>query len=176
MEPPKCCGYIPDHFVEERETIYPDIWGPLLWQLLYFLLHRINSTADMEELMGAIDDMIWVLPCRKCQDHYDAYFRENPLIDAVDLTAPLGTIQLQTFAWLLRLQNTIRQQNGKEIHLFTFNDLKEYYDKHPFKYSDAARVYRFILLSTNKYHLHNPEKVQEWHRTIDTMLTKYLQK
>ncbi len=67
------------------KALNPNIWGPLLWQILYDLCWDFDSLTDPElvveieiRLGALLDSMRYILPCSVCRTSYGVYYDEMP--------------------------------------------------------------------------------------------------
>lgn len=102
-----------------------NIWGPPAWTFL----HSITMTYP--ERPGELEKQFYknffknlgnVLPCSKCQEHYNNHLRDMPLDEHINSRKEL-------VEWLITLHNQVNVSLGKRT--YTYDEVMQiYYDKY----------------------------------------------
>ena len=115
----------------EKSPEDPEIWGPILWKLLYFLIHKVTSKESILKLLFILNNLNRVLPCSYCNNHVNQYITREPLLkidpNILYSEEEIQNIKLRIFLWIRKLQNIIRFNHKKEVYAFTLESLEEYY-------------------------------------------------
>ena len=88
----------------------PDIWGKYLWISIHYIAlgyPSIPSTDDIIAYTNFFNDLIAVIPCPMCADHYQRMLRKLPLTD--DVLATNETL----FKWTVDIHNLVNRETNK---------------------------------------------------------------
>ena len=81
-------------------TLFSHILDNRLWSVLHSLPESVES---LDKLRGCLGNLC--LPCKECQQHYDAFSVRHPPGDLQTRT--------QAFDWLIDLHNDVNARLGK---------------------------------------------------------------
>lgn len=88
----------------------PDIWGKYLWISIHYIAlgyPSIPSTDDAIAYTNFFNDLVAVIPCPMCADHYQRMLRKLPLTD--DVLANNETL----FKWTVDIHNLVNRETSK---------------------------------------------------------------
>jgi hypothetical protein len=103
------------------EIIYPDKWGPHVWQALHYITlgYPNNPTEDQKLKYKTFFILLKdTLPCAVCANHYSENLKKKPLTDD-DLANKEALVK-----WLIDFHNVVNEMKDKPI----------------IKYEDARRM------------------------------------
>jgi hypothetical protein len=107
--------------MSKKEIIYPDKWGPHVWQALHYITlgYPENPTEDQKLKYKTFFILLKdTLPCVVCANHYAENLKKKPLTDD-DLANKEALVK-----WLIDFHNVVNEMKGKPI----------------IKYEDARRM------------------------------------
>jgi hypothetical protein len=94
------------------EIIYPDKWGPHVWQALHYITlgYPENPTEDQKKKYKNFFVLLKdTLPCSVCANHYGENLKKMPLTDK-DLKNKESLIK-----WLINFHNIVNEMKDKPI-------------------------------------------------------------
>ena len=94
------------------EVIYPDKWGPHVWQALHYItLGYPNNPTQDQKLKYKIFFILLkdTLPCAVCANHYAENLKKKPLTDD-DLANKEALVK-----WLIDFHNVVNEMKEKPI-------------------------------------------------------------
>lgn len=94
------------------EIIYPDKWGPHVWQALHYITlgYPENPTEDQKKKYKNFFVLLKdTLPCSVCANHYAENLKKMPLTDK-DLKNKESLIK-----WLINFHNIVNEMKDKPI-------------------------------------------------------------
>jgi hypothetical protein len=94
------------------EIIYPDKWGPHVWQALHYITlgYPENPTEDQKKKYKNFFVLLKdTLPCSVCANHYGENLRKMPLSDK-DLKNKESLVK-----WLINFHNIVNEMKEKPI-------------------------------------------------------------
>jgi hypothetical protein len=98
--------------MSNKEIIYPDKWGPHVWQALHYITlgYPNNPTEDQKLKYKTFFILLKdTLPCIVCANHYAENLKKNPLTDD-DLANKEALVK-----WLIDFHNVVNEMKGKPI-------------------------------------------------------------
>ncbi len=98
--------------MSSNEIIYPDKWGPHVWQALHYISlgYPEKPTEDQKQKYKAFFLLLKdTLPCSVCANHYAENLKKMPLSDEV-----LETKE-SLVKWLIDFHNVVNEMKGKPI-------------------------------------------------------------
>ncbi len=94
------------------EIIYPDKWGPHVWQALHYITlgYPENPTEDQKKKYKNFFVLLKdTLPCSVCANHYGENLKKMPLSDK-DLKNKESLVK-----WLINFHNIVNEMKEKPI-------------------------------------------------------------
>jgi hypothetical protein len=94
------------------EIIYPDKWGPHVWQALHYITlgYPNNPTEDQKLKYKTFFILLKdTLPCAVCANHYAENLKKKPLTDD-DLANKEALVK-----WLIDFHNVVNEMKEKPI-------------------------------------------------------------
>lgn len=94
--------------------IFPEDWGPSLWQSMeHIALHYPvdPSIEEKEWYLNFFNSLVWTIPCDECAEHYLENIKKNP---------PKMNNRFELVSWLIQIHNEVNIKNDKPR--FTLND------------------------------------------------------
>jgi len=94
------------------EIIYPDKWGPHVWQALHYITlgYPENPTEDQKKKYKNFFVLLkYTLPCSVCANHYGENLKKMPLSDK-DLKNKESLVK-----WLINFHNIVNKMKEKPI-------------------------------------------------------------
>ena len=94
------------------EVIYPDKWGPHVWQALHYItLGYPNNPTEDQKLKYKTFFILFkdTLPCAVCANHYGENLKKKPLTDD-DLANKEALVK-----WLIDFHNVVNEMKEKPI-------------------------------------------------------------
>lgn len=137
---------------EDEIHMDPNVWGPALWDLLFFICLR---NPDKPKQMARIFTLLeTILPCRDCRRSYVAYKNQFPFSEAADPAM-----------WLWTIHDMVNQKLGKIC--ISFEKLKRRYDVFSVTTHDliVLDVYCIVAFASQK-----PSDVLEFMKCVSALL------
>jgi hypothetical protein len=116
----------------DKQPLYLDEWGPILWKYLHCLAEKMgtsgNSIVDtdqanyMETLLTMLPQ---VIPCTECQGHAAGYVSQNPIPSLKGLYGE--QLRNTVRGWLYTFHNAVREQKQQPILLSTVEECSTTY-------------------------------------------------
>jgi hypothetical protein len=95
--------------------VSPAEWGPTTWELLHGIAERVGNQVSLilmrderNEIRLAFRKLSALLPCQKCQGHYNDWLRKNPPEAILDKSGELLQDALRD--WVFRLHEDVNQR------------------------------------------------------------------
>lgn len=89
-------------------SIDPNVWGPMLWDTLFYILFNTNIHVFATELVQLLNALEVMLPCSHCRRHYAVYKKQVPVPSNVKAGA-----QDSLARWLWIIHDMVNQNLGK---------------------------------------------------------------
>lgn len=89
----------------------PDIWGKYLWLSLHYIALGYPDIPTTDEALSYsqfFNNLVNVLPCPTCAEHYQQMLRRLPLTD--DVLTNNETL----FKWTVDIHNMVNKETGKK--------------------------------------------------------------
>jgi hypothetical protein len=171
-----CCGQ--DELREgERRPEDPEVWGPLLWKILYFLIYKTQTKKCFEKILSLLKNLDKALPCSICNEHVNQYLQREPLIQLLDKPHSPEDIQFvktRIFLWIRKLQNIIRFNHKKEIYTFTLESLEEYYKTVNITHNTFRSIYSIFAFANGGVQKGITKELKEWLRILEELKIEIL--
>lgn len=93
----------------------PEIWGPGLWIFLHTLTLGYPDNPSLEDkkrMMDFINMLGFVLPCEKCQLHFQEHLSKHPIQPALESREKI-------IKWLNDIHNEVNKSLGKKEYTLT---------------------------------------------------------
>lgn len=94
---------------DTKNSRNPHIFGPIYWKCFHNLAYNYPDNPDEETQKSCkmfLTSLIHLLPCTKCRNHYDEYFKSQNINRVCSSRDEL-------FKYFHRLHNIVNKRNGK---------------------------------------------------------------
>lgn len=94
-------------FTLKKSTMYPPVWGPIVWETLHlmtFVYPDKPSNERQGSMRSFITGMCGNLPCPGCSDHCSEYVSDNP---------PPTHSRTVLKKWAYDFHNSVNRRTGK---------------------------------------------------------------
>jgi hypothetical protein len=98
--------------MSNAEIIYPDKWGPHVWQALHYITLGYPQNPTKEQKLKYKTFFVLLkdtLPCSVCAHHYSENLKKMPLSDK-DLTNKESLVK-----WLINFHNIVNEMKEKPV-------------------------------------------------------------
>lgn len=89
----------------------PNAWGKHGWKFIHYVaLGYPNDPTTNDKLIykNFLSSIEYILPCKKCRDHFTEYIKTHPIDDSV------LNDQQSFLDWTLELHNKVNEVSGKK--------------------------------------------------------------
>jgi hypothetical protein len=92
-----------------KNAIDPYVWGTLCWDILFYIMFRVDLSQKHVEVIHLFNMLENMLPCSHCLRHYAIYKRQVPPASNIKKTvADSGS------KWLWTVHDMVNQSLGKK--------------------------------------------------------------
>lgn len=133
----------------------PTYWGPHAWMFLHIVAINYNPSKNnptkTEQYYEFFKNIGYILPCHKCQQHYQSHFGDgNELRDVLYGNGKDGHDPRALFHWTVDMHNQVNISTGKNQISYrdAYNTLVSHtqtVEIHPLK-SPATQLFIFCIL------------------------------
>ena len=120
----------------KKITSDPQFWGRHFWNTLEVIACTMTE-QKRKHIYSFIQELQYLLPCDKCQHHFQQYLKQNPI--QKHLNNPSEFLR-----WLYQLQCEIKQRQERECEEF-----EEYVDR-VIECFDVPDVYDYFETKSTK--------------------------
>ena len=90
------------------QSMDPNIWGPCIWSILFYISVNIDLKENMQALLKLYSDIQRLLPCSHCRRHYSTYVLQIPPTKNIKTSNPTSAVE-----WLWTIHDMVNQNLGK---------------------------------------------------------------
>ena len=129
------------HFKREMEenSMDPNVWGPSLWDLLFFIACNIDVKTNYDKIISLFQLLETMLPCSQCRRHYATYRAEVPPLSKIKRNK-----QESVAVWLWVIHDMVNQNIGK--HCISYEKVKKKHESLTCIVSDISIFDSFIFI------------------------------
>ena len=96
------------------QSIQPNYWGPHGWKFIHYVALGYPENPDLQDknnYKSFYQNLQMVLPCKKCQKHYQENLRKLPIDKFLESKEKL-------FQWTVDIHNKVNEDLGKKIYSY----------------------------------------------------------